>query len=239
MYIMNRITFKNSFAVLGFSLLAMAATFSSCDRDDPEPPVVVTDPVTVTDIDGNVYKVIRIGTQLWTVENLRTTRYNDGAVITTGMTNTDWGNATSGACAIYGDDNANNATYGKLYNWHAVHTGKLAPTGWHIPTRAEWDVLVEYLGGSSVAGGKMKSTSPLWTPPNTGADNSSGFTALPSGWKGSSGNYSLLGESAYWWASSERNAGQGDYLRVDDDLAGSAINGATKTFGYAVRCVRD
>lgn len=235
---MKRIAFKKSFAVLGLALLAFSTVVSSCDRDDPEPPAP-TDPVTVTDIDGNVYKTVRIGTQLWIVENLRTTRYNDGSAIATGMTGQAWGDATGGAYSIYADDNNNNTTYGKLYNWHAVNTGKLAPAGWHVPSRAEWEVLVSYLGGSSVAGGKMKSTSALWSAPNLGADNSSGFTALPSGWKGTGGDYSLLGQSAYWWASSERNAGQGDYLRVDDDLAGSAINGATKQFGYAVRCIMD
>lgn len=231
---------KSSRMVFGIACLSAMAIVSSCSKDNPAPtPPVVTDPATVTDIDGNVYTTVRIGTQLWTVENLRTTRYNDGTTITTGLGNTAWGNATTGAYAIYADDNTNNTTYGKLYNWHAVKTGKLAPAGWHVPTRAEWETLVSYLGGSGVAGGKMKSTSSLWVAPNLGATNSSGFSALPGGWKGSSGNYALIGESAYWWASSERNATQGDYLRVDDDLAGAAINGAEKEFGYAVRCVKD
>jgi len=222
--------------VFSIALLSLITVIGSCKKEDGPPP----DPTSVTDIDGNVYGVIRIGTQLWTIENLRTTRYRDGSAIVTGLSNTAWAGTTNGAYAIYGDDPSNNAIYGKLYNWHSINTGKLAPAGWHIPTRAEWETLVNYLGGSTMAGGKIKSTSPLWQAPNLGATNSSKFSALPSGWKaGTSGNYSLIGQSAYWWASSERNSGSGDYLRVDDDLAGTAVNGAEKGFGFAVRCIKD
>lgn len=236
---MKKVSIRFKVIALGIIFLPMMPVLTGCDPDHSPAPPVVTDPVTVTDIDGNVYTTVRIGTQLWTVENLRTTRYNDGAGITTGLSNTAWGDATTGAYAIYADDNTNNTIYGKLYNWHAVNTGKLAPAGWHIPSRAEWDVLVDYLGGTSQAGGSMKSTSSLWIAPNSGASNNSGFSALPGGWKGSGGNYSLIGASAYWWASSERNVASGDYLRVDNDLAGAAGNAAVKQFGYAVRCVKD
>ncbi|MCC6186914.1 MAG: fibrobacter succinogenes major paralogous domain-containing protein, partial [Chitinophagaceae bacterium] len=150
-----------------------------------------------------------------------------------------WRITTTGAFAIYDGSSINNDTYGKLYNWYAASSGKLAPKGWHIPSRAEWETLVENLGGTSVAGGKLKSTSSLWMAPNTGATNSSGFSALPSGWKSNSGGYSLIGESAYWWASTPRNTTQGDYLRVDNNLVGSAVNGATNQFGYAIRCLKD
>lgn len=236
---MKRRTMKTSVLSLGFACITMTGMFSSCTKNDSSTPTPVGDPSTVTDVDGNVYKIVRIGTQLWTTENLRTTRYNDSTAINTGLSNGDWGSATTGAYSIYEGDGSNNTTYGKLYNWHAVNTGKLAPKGWHIASRAEWETLVENQGGSSVAGGKLKSTSALWIAPNTGATNSSGFSGLPSGYRGTSGSYELKGETAYWWASSARNATQGDYLRLDNDLAGSAINGATKTFGYTVRCVKD
>lgn len=222
--------------MLLITLCSVVITMGSCKKTDDG---TIPDPTSVTDIDGNVYGVIRIGTQLWTVENLRTTRYKDGGLIPTGLGNTDWRATTTGAYAIYDDDNANNTTYGKLYNWYSVNTAKLAPEGWHVPSRAEWDVLVNYLGGSSTAGGKMKSTSSLWMAPNLDATNNSKFTALPSGYKSNSGNYDLEGQSAYWWASSERNTSQGDYLRLANDLAGAASNGATKQFGYAVRCIKD
>lgn len=200
---------------------------------------VPVDPTSVTDIDGNVYPVSKICDKFWMTENLRTTRYNDGTVITTGLSNTAWGAATTGACAFYDDLSTNNTTYGKLYNWFAANNTKLAPTGWHVATKSEWTALIECLGGSSVAGGKMKSTSSLWAAPNTGASNSSGFNGLPAGFKGTGGGYSSLGNSTYFWGSNERNATQGEYILLDDDFASTAANGATKTFGYSVRCIRD
>lgn len=223
--------------IFGIAILSLASIMSSCTKTETTPPA--GDPATVTDVDGNVYKTIRIGTQLWITENLRTTRYNDSSSITTGLIDNDWRDATKGAYAIYDGNNANNTTYGKLYNWYAVNTGKLAPKGWHVPTKAEWTILAEYLGGNSVAGGKLKSTSPLWAAPNTGATNSSGFSGLPSGYRGMGGGYSLISRSAYFWTSSARNTTQADYFLLDNDFASSNGNAATNTFGYAVRCIKD
>jgi len=216
------------------AIFTIASMFTSCNEDD-----VPTAPITVTDVDGNTYSTITVGGAVWMAENLRTTKYNDGTAITTGLDNTAWTANTTGAYSIYDNDPANNTTYGKLYNWYAVNTGKLAPAGWHVATEAEYTALVNSLGGTSVAGGKMKSTSSLWNAPNTGATNSSGFSGLPSGYKGSGGGYVLIGEAAYLWTSTERNAGQGDYILLSNDFASSNGNGATKSFGYAVRCVRN
>ncbi|MBK9327803.1 MAG: fibrobacter succinogenes major paralogous domain-containing protein [Sphingobacteriales bacterium] len=149
-------------------------------------------PSTVTDIDGNVYNVVKIGNQCWMKENLKTTRYNDGSAIPTGLSNTAWEATTNGAYAIYDNNAANNTTYGKLYNWYAVNTGKLAPAGWHVPTDAEWTTLTTYLGGVRVAGGPMKATT-LWASPNVGATNSSGFTGLPAGYRAAMVRSSTLG----------------------------------------------
>lgn len=230
---------KSTKITFAIAFISLASILSSCSKTNDSTPTPSGDPATVTDVDGNVYKTVRIGTQLWITENLRTTRYNDSTAINTGLSDADWRITTTGAFAIYDGSSTNNDTYGKLYNWYAASSGKLAPKGWHIPSRAEWETLVENLGGTSVAGGKLKSTSSLWMAPNTGATNSSGFSALPSGWKSNSGGYSLIGESAYWWASTPRNTTQGDYLRVDNNLVGSAVNGATNQFGYAVRCLKD
>ena len=181
------------------AILTIASMFTSCNEDD-----VPTAPITVTDVDGNTYSTITVGGAVWMAENLRTTKYNDGTAITTGLDNTAWTANTTGAYSIYDNDPANNTTYGKLYNWYAVNTGKLAPAGWHVATEAEYTALVNSLGGTSVAGGKMKSTSSLWNAPNTGATNSSGFSGLPSGYRGSGGGYVLIGEAAYLWTSTER-----------------------------------
>lgn len=221
-----------SFFMMSFVLLT-----TNCRRSTITPDVA--GPTSVTDIDGNVYGVVKIGNQYWSTENLRCTHYNDGTSIPTGLTNSAWSTTTTGAYAMYNDDPANKALYGNLYNWHAVNTGKLAPTGWHVPSKAEWDEMLGTLGGSAVAGGKMKSTSSVWNSPNSGADNSSGFTALPSGYRGTGGGYSVLGNGAYWWQRDERNTSQGDYISVSNDLPSTLSNGATKTFGYAIRIVKD
>jgi uncharacterized protein (TIGR02145 family) len=224
--------------VIAMTIFLLATTTTSCTKDN-FPLLVPPDPTTVTDIDGNVYPIAKICDKFWMTENLRTTRYNDGTVIPTGLSNTAWAASTTGACAFYSDTSANNLAYGKLYNWFAANNTKLAPTGWHVATEAEWVALIDCLGGSSVAGGKMKSTSALWATPNTGATNSSGFNGLPGGWKAGSGNYALLGDAGYFWSSTERNATQGQYFLLSTNSASTATNGATKTFGYSVRCIKD
>ena len=195
---------------------------------------------TVTDIDGNVYNTVTIGTQCWMAENLKTSKYKDGVAIPTGLSNTDWQNATTGAYVIYNDDAANNTTYGKLYNWYAVNTGKLAPAGWHVPTDAEWTTLTTFLGGESVAGDKMKSTSSLWTP-YTGIvnTNSSGFSGLPGGYRNYDGTYYTIGDAGTWWSSTEYDttSAWGRYLSY---IGSSAYRyGPSKAGGFSVRCVKD
>ena len=114
---------------------------------------------TVTDIDGNVYHTVTIGTQTWMVENLKTTKYNDGTAIPLVTDSTAWLNLTTPGYCWYNNDAATyKNTYGALYNWFTVNTSKLAPSGWHVPTDAEWTTLITYLGGETVAGGQMKST---------------------------------------------------------------------------------
>ena len=133
---------------------------------------------TVTDADGNTYRTIKIGNQWWMAENLRTTRYRNGDPIPTVTDNFTWGHLLTGACCSYDNDSSMVFTYGRLYNWHAVSDGRgLAPLGWHVPSDADWGTLVEYLGGSAVAGGKMKEAGTAhWLSPNTGATNESAFS---------------------------------------------------------------
>jgi len=227
------------------TLSLIFTVISGCKKKEEtiktECPVAVTpDPTSVTDIDGNVYPIVKICSKFWMAENLRTTRYNDGGIIPTNLSNSAWNAATSGAYSVYDSIVVtNNSAFGKLYNWYAASSGKLAPIGWHVAKESELDELITCLGGSGVAGGKMKSTSAFWNAPNTGADNSSGFNALPSGYRSNSGMYSLIGKSTYFWASDERNATQGEYLLLDNDFATTARNGATKQFGNPIRCVKD
>ena len=192
----------------------------------------------VTDIDGNVYNTVTIGSQCWMAENLKTTRYNDGTAIPTGLSDAAWEATTSGAYAIY-DNNANNNTiYGKLYNWYAVNTGKLAPAGWHVPTDAEWTTLINFLGGETVAGNKMKATT-LWRA-YTGITNtnSSGFTGLPAGFRNTSGTFNNIGDDGHFWSSTEYSINYAwyRYLSYSSSNAGRANYNRR---GISVRCVRD
>ncbi|MDD3281432.1 MAG: fibrobacter succinogenes major paralogous domain-containing protein [Bacteroidales bacterium] len=181
---------------------------------------------TMTDIDGNTYKTVTIGTQTWMAENLKVTKYNDGTAIP---------NVTD-----YDNDPSKVATYGRLYNWHAVNTGKLCPTGWHVPTNAEWAKLSEYLGGDEVAGGKLKETGTThWHSPNTGATNESGFTALPGGYRFDNGTFNNIGYYGLWWSSTESNSDIAYYWGLDYDNDDLSSNNYYKVDGFSVRCVRD
>jgi uncharacterized protein (TIGR02145 family) len=203
---------------------------------------------TVTDIDGNLYNTVQIGTQCWTQSNLMVSKYRNGDSIPTGLSNTAWQNTTAGAYAIYNNDPVNDGLYGKLYNQYAVmDTRSLCPTGWHVPTDGEWTTLETFLGGSSVAGGALKSmaTQPTpggWDFPNTGASNSSGFTAVPGGFRGQFGNFDFTNISGYWWSSSLSSSSSFNawyrVLYFASDLV-SLYDDYNRATGFSVRCLRD
>lgn len=199
---------------------------------------------TVSDSDNNVYKTITIGTQTWMAENLRTTKYRNGESIPEVTSNTEWKNLTSGAYSNYGNTSDVDAiaTFGRLYNWFAVTDSRnLAPTGWHVATDADWTTLTTFLGGESVAGGKLKETGTThWNSPNTGADNSTGFTALPAGRREyTDGSFINTGFNGFWWTSSAYNPDYSWYRQINYD--GAIVNPANfhKQYGFAIRCVKD
>ena len=210
---------------------------------------------TVSDIDGNQYNTVLIGTQCWTKENLRVTKYRDGAVIPlddsggsdgkeTGQT---WSLRTTGARTVYGLSASNLATYGFLYNWYAASNLKeICPSGWHVPSDAEWTTLTTYLGGERIAGGKMKSNgTAYWNSPNFKATNESGFSGLPGGYRDYDGGFYGIRGSAFFWSSTEFydvSLAWGRYL--DASLGyfgrGNYINDPSiKSVGASVRCLRD
>ncbi len=138
----------------------------------------------VTDIDGNIYETVQIGSQIWMKENLRTTKYANGDVIPNVTDGNQWSNLTTGAWSCYSNNNQIQNLFGNLYNWFAVADQRnICPTGWHVPSDVEWITLTDYLGGESVAGGKMKSTAIYWQSPNQDATNESGFSGLPGGFR--------------------------------------------------------
>jgi uncharacterized protein (TIGR02145 family) len=199
----------------------------------------------IKDIDGNVYKIVTIGSQIWMAENLKTTRYNNGTAIPNVTSDTEWSSLSTGAYCWHDNDFANYGnTYGALYNWYAVNTGNLCPTGWHVPTYDEWVTLVTFLGGSSIAGAKLKETGTAhWLSPNTGADNSSGFSALPGGVRQyTTGNFIYLTEYGYWWSSTENYATDAwsFYLNsVSAYFTWNFIKDYGKRDGSSVRCMKN
>lgn len=244
------------FLTLSVIIATVAIIFSSCSKDDDKDPAS-NNPLngkttaqfnssvtygTMTDQEGNVYKTVTIGTQTWMAENLRATKYNDGTAIPLITDNTAWSNLSSGAYCNYNNTSNTDtiATYGRLYNWFAVNTGKLAPTGWHVPTDAEWTQLTDYLGGKSVAGGKIKETGTThWADPNTGATNETGFTALPGGYRDYDDGFGSVGVYCVWWSATERSATD---AWARDMYYGSSSVGRlnySKELGFSVRCVRD
>lgn len=183
---------------------------------------------------------ITIGTQIWQSKNLDVPTYRNGDAIPKVTDATQWSNLTTGAWCWYNNDSATySATYGRLYNWYAVADPRgLCPTGWHAPTDAEWTTLVNQLGGSSVAGGALKSTTG-WTSPNTGATNSSGFTGLPGGFRFDNGSFFNFGFNGYWWSSTEDDTANA-WVRFLGYLDGNIDRfSSNKQDGFSVRCLRD
>jgi len=197
---------------------------------------------TVTDIDGNTYQTVTIDTRIWMVENLKTTKYNDGTAIPLVATdNIAWSNLTEPGYCWYNNNQAMYGnTYGALYNWYAVNTGKLCPTGWHVPTDNEWIILTNYLGGESIAGGKLKETDTThWNSPNTGATNETGFTALPGGYRSVDGNFYYIGFDGYFWSATELGVNYAWYQEVMFYNSGFRLLNGLKRNGFSVRCLRD
>jgi len=189
----------------------------------------------VTDIEGNVYKTVIIGTQTWMGENLKTTKLTDGSAIQFVTDNTAWPNlATPAYCWYNNDEAAYKNTYGALYNWHTVNTGKLCPTGWHVPAEEEWKTMIAYLGGA-YAGDKLQEKGTThWENQNDGATNESGFTALPGGLRVNNGEFAALSLASYWWCSTEDKP-EARFVGCYDSGVERGAN--SKQFGLSVRCI--
>ena len=202
-----------------------------------------------TDQDGNTYKTVTIGTQVWMAENLKTTKCIDNTSIPQVTDNTEWINLnTPGYCWYNNDADANRAIYGALYNWHAVNTDKLCPTGWHIPSNAEWITLRTYLGGEDIAGGKLKETGVShWQIPDAGATNESGFTALPGGGRASigigfEGKFGGQGIDCSWWSTTRLNSEPSSPIwgfRIHTDNSRLYRSEFYVRDGVNVRCLKD
>jgi uncharacterized protein (TIGR02145 family) len=195
---------------------------------------------TVADIDGNTYQTIGIGSQYWTTENLKTTRFNDETAIPLTEDNSAWGSLAGPGYCWYNNDAANRDVYGALYNWYVVISSKLPPAGWHVSTDADWTILETYLGGLTIAGGKLRETgTDHWTGPNTTATNETGFTALPGGMRDKSGIFKSLNDSADFWTGTTGSNQTALYRSLNSmDAVVKAGNSPVKG-GLSVRLVKD
>jgi uncharacterized protein (TIGR02145 family) len=194
----------------------------------------------VTDIDGNNYNTITIGNQVWMAENLRSTKYNDGGTIPIVTGTSSWAALSTDAYCWYNNDEATyKSLYGALYNWYAVNTGKLCPSGWHVPVEAEWTTLETYLG-SNVAGGKLKEVGTThWTSPNVGATNETLFTALPGGSRYLDGVFNGFGTGAIFWLASAFNAPGQSYIYIYNNLTIVGHSSDNQRLGMSIRCLKD
>ncbi len=227
------------------TVIAVAVSTASCGATNVNNPELTYG--SMTDQDGNVYKTIVIGTQEWMAENLRARTYRNGVAIPLVTDQTQWAtNQNNGTtlpmmCWFNNDSVTYACPYGRLYNWYAVtSSNNVCPTGWHVPTDAEWTTLTTFLGGLYVAGGKMKSTgTQYWQSPNTAADNSSGFSGPPGGIRYANDTFLQIGYDGYWWSATEANTGNA-WFRHLNYLNGfvNRMNNP-EAYGLSVRCIKD
>lgn len=222
-------------------VLTVGLLFTTCKDDS------ISVPATVTDIDGNVYHTVKIGSQGWLKENLRVTHYNNGDEIPNVTDNWTWGSSTSGACCDYENKPDYSSTYGKIYNGYAViDERKICPEGWHVPTDDEWTALTNSLGGDGVAGGKLKETGTThWVDPNVGATDAVGFSAVPGGYRQSyDGDFDELGTNANHWSSTTYTLDDPSIfylhnLNIHGDQTVVYHGGYGLDGGHSVRCIMD
>lgn len=213
----------------------MVVLFARCKKSDDD---------TIKDVDGNIYTMVTIGTQTWMVENLKTTKYNDGSDIPEVTDDLEWKSTLTPAYCWYDNNINNKETYGALYNWYVGSSGKLCPAGWHVPSYEDWGILETFLGEDSGVGNKLKEEGTVhWPAPNADATNETGFKGLPGGRRNPQANdqFEFLGTSGYFWSTGESAQYASDGLHRA--LLSTSINLGSgsnlKENGYSVRCLKD
>jgi uncharacterized protein (TIGR02145 family) len=236
---------------LVFVVLVSGTIFSSLARATDEETLgspaetksksIIKDNNTAIDIDGNIYKTITIGNQIWMAENLKVTHFRNGDPILNASINESIHKLKAGSFSNYNHDKKIVPIFGRLYNWYAVDDIKgLAPEGWHIPTEAEWKILIDYLGGYRAAGGKMKEAGAThWKNPNKRATDESGFSAVPAGYRYYWRTFSVMGNLASFWTATEFNYpyAVGYILKYNSSHVISYT--FSRSYGLSVRCIRD
>jgi len=230
---------KQTILIYLIVIVGVLSTFNySCNKDDNNNPSEE-----ITDADGNIYHTVTIVGQTWMVENLKTTHFNDASKtpIPNVTDNIIWGGLNTPAYCWYNNDASNKGTYGALYNWYAASDPRLCPKGWHIPSNAEWGTLIKNLGGdSTLVGGKLKEAGTAnWIAPNTGADNSFGFTALPGGSHFTNGLFYLKGKYGWYWSTTESESDNAWHVYLVYNNSTIARTPGSKSIGFSVRCIKD
>jgi uncharacterized protein (TIGR02145 family) len=228
--------------------ICLLLIISGCKKEDVETPYVpfsYTD--SVADNQGNYYHTVSIGSQVWMAENLRATKYRNGDTITYLYTSNDWSNTFSSATCAYDNNIQALDIYGKLYNFDAVTDSRnICPVGWHIPTQAEWQTLLDYLG--ETAGNKLREHGTKhWFPPNTKATDEYGFAALPGGWRNADGTCEFVRTEANFWSSTNYVPSNLNYpdawlmeiTNTDPNKPSAIIVHAECKSGCSVRCIKD
>jgi len=217
-----------------FILIALTIFFVCCHKEEGPP-----DPV--TDFEGNSYKTVKIGTQIWMAENLKATLFNDGTEIPLVSEASAWSKLiTPGYCWYENNEPEHKDTYGALYNGYTVSTGDLCPAGWHVPEKEEWQEMIEFLTDSITGGGKLKEAGTThWQSPNKGADNSTGFTAFGSGIRYFEGSFRSILSFTSFWAATETGSNNEWYLSLFYADATATMDHRSKKHGFSVRCIKD
>jgi uncharacterized protein (TIGR02145 family) len=212
-------------------IVSLLVLLVSCNKND--------DSGTVTDADGNKYKTVVVGDHVWMAENLRTTSFQDGTAINLITDNTVWSYSSAAYC-WYGNDQSTNEDFGVLYNYYAVVDSKnLCPDGWHIPSSEEWATLIDFAGGSSIAGSKLKENGTKhWFAPNS-SENSYHFSVLGGGLRDQYGIFDNLGENCFFWTSTAYSTDKAWYIVLYNNTSSALNNYWSKYAGFSVRCVKD
>ncbi len=196
---------------------------------------------TIDDYEGNTYKTIGIGYQQWMTENLKAVKYNNGNPIPIVNNDSIWAQLTNAGLCWYAKDSvASYNTYGALYNWYAVNSGQLCPTGWHVPTNDDITQLVNYTGGAGGAGGILKETGTnYWNSPNTGATNKYSFNARAGGKRLADGVFDFVKVEGNWWIATEYSTLNGSNFSIQFNYSNSFQAYSNKKIGMSIRCIKD
>jgi len=212
----------------------------------------------VSDIDGNTYATITLGSQIWMKENLKTTQYKDGTPIVNLTDKTTWAGTTQAAYCLYENNSGNKPTYGVLYNYYAVASGKVCPTGWHVPSDSDWSILINYLAGNgynyngstsgdataksladNIGWGSNLTEGAVGNTDFTAYRNKTGYKGKPAGFRYVNGDFGLLGFAAYWWTSTPENTNNAWCRGLYYSLSYTSRDSFGKKSGASIRCIKD